>query len=477
MKRDRAIGERIDSTIPGRLDALKWSPWHARVVLALGITWILDGLEASLVANLGPTLQDSRTLGLTSAEVGFASSVYLVGQVLGALVFGHLTDRSGRKKLFLVTLALYLAATAASGLSPTFSTFLIFRFLAGAGIGGEYSAINSAIDELVPARLRGRIDLAINGSYWIGVAAGALLTLFLLDPSRVPPALGWRIAFGFGSILGLVILFVRRHVPESPRWLLMHGFEAEAEKTMTLIEKHAGAEIAGAHETAKITPKITAVSVTGTVGFGHVFRALFVKHRSRAVLALALMLAQSFLYNAIFFSYGLILKNFHHVRADRVGLYMIPFAVGNFLGPLMLGPLFDRWGRRIMIPATYALSGILLVATGALFVSGELDAVSQTASWCFVFFFASSAASSAYLTVSELFPIELRGMVIAVFYSAATAVGAFAPSLFGKIAGDKSPMLLFEGYVFAALLMIGAAIIARIYGVDSEGKSLEEINA
>ncbi len=446
-------------------------------MLALGITWILDGLEASLVANLGPTLQDARTLGLTAAEVGFASSIYLVGQVLGALIFGHLTDRSGRKKLFLVTLALYLAATAASGLAPTFGVFLIFRFLAGAGIGGEYSAINSAIDELVPARLRGRIDLAINGSYWIGVGAGALLTLFLLDPSRVPPAFGWRIAFGFGSILGLAILFVRRHVPESPRWLLMHGYEAEAEKTMALIEKNAGAKKFASANDAHETPKMTQVSVTGTVGFRHVFRALFVKHRSRAMLALALMLAQSFLYNAIFFSYGLILQNFHGVRADRVGLYMIPFAIGNFLGPLVLGPLFDRLGRRIMIPATYALSGILLTATGALFVCGKLDAISQTASWCVVFFFASSAASSAYLTVSELFPIELRGMVIAVFYSAATSVGAFAPSLFGKIAGDKSPVLLFEGYLFASALMIGAAIIARLYGVDSEGKSLEEINS
>ena len=473
MNRDREIGARIDSTIPGRLDGLAWSSWHTRVVLALGITWILDGLEASLVANLGPTLQDSRTLGLTATEVGIASSVYLVGQVLGALVFGHLTDRSGRKKLFLVTLALYLAATAASGLSPTFSIFLGFRFLAGAGIGGEYSAINSAIDELVPARLRGRIDLAINGTYWIGVAAGALLTLVLLDPARIPPALGWRIAFGFGSILGLAILFVRRDVPESPRWLLMHGYEAEAEKTMAQIEKSAGVHARDAHEAAKIT----VVSVTGTVGFGHVFRTLFVKHRKRAVLALALMLAQSFLYNAIFFSYGLILQNFHHVRADRVGLYMVPFAVGNFLGPLLLGPLFDRWGRRIMIPATYALSGILLTATGALFLFGELDAISQTASWCVVFFFASSAASSAYLTVSELFPIELRGMVIAVFYAAATSIGAFAPSLFGKIAGDRSPLLLFEGYVLASALMIGAAIVARVYGVDSEGKSLEEINA
>jgi len=468
MNRDRTVGAKVDSTVPIRLDALSWSRWHTRVVLALGITWILDGLEASLVANLGPTLQDPRTLGLTAAKVGIASSVYLVGQVIGALLFGHLTDRLGRKRLFLVTLAIYLAATAASGLSPTFGVFLVFRFIAGTGIGGEYSAINSAIDELVPARLRGRVDLAINGSYWIGVGAGAILTMILLDPARIDPAIGWRVAFGFGSILGLAILFVRRDVPESPRWLLMHGYESEAEKVMAEIEAKAGA-------TSGLGTRSVAIMVTGTVGFRHLFRVLFVKHRRRAILALVLMLAQSFLYNAIFFSYGLILQNFHGVKPDRVGLYMIPFAVGNFLGPLLLGPLFDRWGRRIMIPATYGLSGILLTATGALFLAGKLDAISQTAAWCVVFFFASSAASSAYLTVSELFPVELRGMVIAVFYAAATSVGAFAPSLFGKIAGDKSPLLLFEGYAFASALMIGAAIVARLYGVDSEGKSLEEL--
>ena len=461
----------LSSTVPARLDALAWSKWHTRVVVALGITWILDGLEASLVANLGPTLQDPHALGLKAEEVGFASSVYLVGQVLGALVFGHLTDRLGRKKLFLVTLALYLGATAASGLAPSFAIFLVCRFFAGCGIGGEYSAINSAIDELVPARLRGRVDLAINGSYWVGVGAGALLTLVLLDPNRVPPAIGWRIAFGFGSVLGLVILLVRRDVPESPRWLLMHGREEEAEKTMREIEDHAGVD------RSKIEKREVRVPVMGTVGFTHLFRTLFVHHRTRAILVLCLMLAQAFLYNAIFFSYGLILTNFHGVRADHVGLYMLPFAVGKFVGPVVLGPLFDRWGRRIMIPATYGLSGVLLVLTGFLFVRGDLDAITQTIAWCVVFFFASSAASAAYLTVSELFPVELRGMVIAVFYAAATSVGAFAPSIFGKIAGAKDPMLLFEGYALASALMIGAAIVARIWGVDSEGKSLEELNS
>ena len=460
----------IESSVPARLDALAWSRWHARVVLALGITWILDGLEASLVSNLGPILQDPRTLGLTAGQVGLASSIYLVGQVLGALVFGHLTDRLGRKKLFLVTLYLYLTATAVSGLSRSLWQFLFFRFFAGCGIGGEYSAINSAIDELVPARLRGRIDLAINGSYWVGVGAGAILTLFLLDPARVAPSIGWRLAFGFGAILGLAILWVRRDVPESPRWLLMHGFEKEAEDTMKSIERAAGISEQVVHRKIR-------VPVMGSVRFAHLFRTLFVRHRRRAILVLSLMLAQAFLYNAIFFSYGLILTNFHGVRPDRVGLYMLPFAVGNFLGPLMLGPLFDRLGRRIMITMTYGLSGILLTLTGALFLGGWLDAMTQTVAWCVVFFFASSAASSAYLTVSELFPVELRGMVIAVFYAAATMVGAFAPSMFGRIAGSGDPKLLFEGYALASAMMIGAAVVARIYGVDSECKSLEELNA
>ncbi len=464
------MSEIIRSNVPPRLDALEWSRWHVRVVVALGITWILDGLEASLVANLGPALEDHRTLGLRAAQVGFASSAYLVGQVVGALGFGRLTDEHGRKRLFLVTLGLYLAATAASGAAPTFGVFLIFRFLAGAGIGGEYSAINSAIDELVPARLRGRVDLAINGSYWVGVGAGAVLTLFLLDPARVPVWLGWRLAFGLGAVLGLVILFVRREVPESPRWLLLHGCVEEAERTMSAIERAAGQAARGERSTVD-------VRVTGAASVKHLLETLFVRHRRRALLGVALMLSQAFLYNAIFFSYGLILNKFDGVAPRHVGLYMIPFAIGNFAGPIVLGHLFDRWGRRAMIPATYAISGVLLVLTGAAFAAGWLDAVTQTASWCAVFFFASAAASSAYLTVSELFGVELRGMVIAVFYACGTLAGAAAPSLFGHFVDSNDPMRLFEGYVIAACLMLGAAIIARIYGVASEGRSLEELSA
>lgn len=466
---EATVGDVIHSDIPPRLDALGWSRWHRRVVIALGITWILDGLEASLVANLAPTLRHADTFGLTGGEIGFANTIYLVGQVLGALVFGHLTDRLGRKRLFLVTIGLYLAATAASGLAPTFGVFLVLRFFAGAGIGGEYSAINSAIDELVPARIRGQIDLAINGSYWIGVALGAALTLVLLDPHLVPVSLGWRLAFGFGAVLGLSILVIRRDVPESPRWLLNHGHVTAAQETMLHIETRVGAP-AGAFEPV-------AVRVFGPVGLRHLVRTLFVRYRRRAILGASLMLAQAFFYNAIFFSYALILERFHHVDAEDVGLYIVPFALGNFLGPVLLGRRFDRWGRRLMIPVTYALSAVLLMATGAMFVAGWLDAVTQTIAWSVVFFVASAAASSAYLTVSELFPVELRGMAIAVFYAFGTLVGAFAPTLFGVIVESGDPLRLLAGYGLASGLMLGAAVVARIYGVDAEGKSLEALTA
>jgi MFS family permease len=464
---DVPVGSKVKTDIPLRLDALGWSRWHQRMVIALGITWILDGLEASLVANLAPSLQSSATLGLTGGEIGFANTVYLVGQVLGALVFGHLTDRLGRKRLFLVTLALYLAATAASGLSPNYAVFLVLRLFAGAGIGGEYSAINSAIDELVPARIRGQIDLAINGSYWIGVAGGAGVTLVLLDPALVPLHIGWRAAFFLGAVLGLAILFVRRDMPESPRWLLMHGHVKEAEQTLAHIEHRVGAP-AGAFEPIE-------VHVHGAVGLKHLLHTLFYKYPRRTVLGLVLMLSQAFLYNSIFFSYGLILEKFHHVAADDVGLYILPFAAGNFLGPVVLGRLFDRWGRRVMIPATYAASGILLLGTGGLFLAGALDATTQTLAWSAVFFVASAAASSAYLTVSELFPVELRGMAIAVFYAVGTLAGAVAPTVFGKIVDTGDPMNLFAGYALSAGLMLAAAVVARVLGVAAECKSLEAL--
>jgi MFS family permease len=469
VKPDVAPGAWIETDVPARLDALQWSRWHRRIVIALGVTWILDGLEASLIANLGPSLRDPRTLGLSAAQIGLSNSAYLVGQVLGALLFGHLTDRFGRKRLFLVTLTLYLAATALSGLAQSFAVFVGFRALAGAGIGGEYSAVNSAIDELIPARVRGRVDLGINGSYWVGVGLGALVTLLLLNPSWIPLSLGWRLVFATGSLLGLAILLVRRHVPESPRWYLMHGHVKRARATLEAIEL----EVLGRDVRPKLEP--IRLRVSGSVGLRYLLRTLFVRYPRRTVLGLSLMLSQAFLYNSIFFSYGLILERFHGVAAEQVGLYIVPFAVGNFLGPLLLGPLFDQIGRRAMIPLTYAGSGILLLATGALFVSGALTAVSQTVSWCLVFFVASAAASSAYLTVSELFPVELRGMAIALFYSFATLVGAGAPALFGAIVDTGEKGKLFAGYALASAMMLGAAVVARLFGVAAEGRSLEAI--
>jgi MFS family permease len=469
---DAPRGTLFETDVPTRLDALRWSRWHRRIVVALGITWILDGLEASLVANLGPTLMNVRTLGLSAAAVGLANSFYLIGQVVGALVFGFLTDRWGRKRLFLVTLGLYLGATGLSGAAPTFAAFIVLRFFAGMGIGGEYSAMNSAIDELVPARLRGQIDLAINGSYWVGVALGAGLTLILLNPHVFPITLGWRLAFGLGALLGLGVLVLRKTLPESPRWFLMHGFLRQAETTMDRIELDAQGRLTDAHLRVKV-----ALVVTGTTTLVDVVRTVFVSHRRRALLGLAMMVAQAFFYNAIFFSYGVILERFHGVDAARIGLYAIPFAIGNFMGPILLGPLFDRIGRRVMIPLTYALSAVLLTATGALFVSGRLDATSQTAAWCGTFFFASSAASSAYLTVSELFPVHVRGIAIAIFYAIATLAGAGAPLIFGAIVDAADPRGVFAGYIFASALMMGAAVIARVFGIASEGRPLEDLSS
>ena len=466
-------GSWVESDLPPRLDALRWSGWHRRVVLALGITWILDGLEASLIANLAPTLQDARTMALSGAEVGFANTAYLVGQVVGALVFGHLTDRIGRKRLFLITLGLYLVATALSGLAPTFGVFVVFRALAGAGIGGEYSAINSAIDELIPARLRGQVDLGINGSYWVGVALGASLSLVVLDPRVLPIEAGWRVAFGLGAILGVAIVVVRRHLPESPRWLLSHGRVVDATAIVERIE----AEVHGPDFDARIEITRVRVEVTGPVGLRRLVRTLVRRYPRRTVLGLVLMISQAFLYNSIFFSYGLILQRFHGVAADDVGLYILPFAVGNFLGPLLLGRRFDLLGRRVMIPFTYAMSGLLLLATGGLFLAGLLDALTQTIAWSVVFFFASAAASSAYLTVSEVFPVELRGMAIAVFYAVGTLAGAFAPTLFGAIVDTGEPTRLFWGYALSASMMLAAAVVARRFGVDAERRSLEEVCA
>lgn len=463
-----AVGEIIRTEVPRRLDRLKWSRWHTTFTLALGITWLLDGLEGSIVANLGPVLTEKATLGLHDAQVGQANSAYLVGQVLGAIGFGWLTDRFGRKLLFLVTLGVYLGGTFASGLSWDFYSFAVFRFIAGIGIGGEYAAVNSAIDELIPARVRGHVDLGVNATAWLGTGIGAALSLVVMNPAIVPQHIGWRAAFTVGALLGLVILYLRRHLPESPRWLLTHGRVEEANAVVRLIEEKAG----GQHPAAEPVE----IRVTGVVGFKRVLVAVFGEQRRRALLGFILMSSQAFFYNGIFFTYALVLSRYYGVPGASVGWYMIPFAAGNFLGPVLLGRLFDTVGRRIMISATYGISGLLLAASGYAFVQGWLDATTQTICWCVIFFFASSAASSAYLTVSELFPVELRAMAIALFYAIATCVGALAPSIFGAIIESGRRDALAIGYAATGALMVIAAVAAIVLGEDAEGKTLEELN-
>ena len=459
--------------VPARLDRLPWSSFHRLVVAALGITWILDGLEVTLAGSVAAALQTSPRLNLTAEQVGLTGSAYLIGAVLGSLFFGHLTDRLGRKKLFNVTLGVYLAATAATAFSWNFESFLFFRFLTGAGIGGEYSAINSAIQELIPARLRGRIDLAINGSFWLGAAGGALVSVPLLDPELVGPDLGWRLAFGSGAVLGLVIIFLRRYLPESPRWLMIHGREGEARKVMDGIEARV---MAGGHP---VLPPFTPTLLLGDphrLTLASVARTLLKHYPSRTVLGLVLMASQAFVYNAIFFTYALVLTKFYGIAADRVGLYILPFALGNFLGPVLLGPLFDTFGRKPMIAATYALAGILLAVTGQLFEMGVLTATTQTAMWSVVFFFASAAASAAYLTVGECFPLEVRALTIALFYAFGTLIGGVGgPWLFGVLIEGGNRSNIVYGYFLGAALMIIAAVVEMRLGVAAECKSLEDV--
>ena len=457
--------------IPHRLDALPWSRWHWRVVLALGITWILDGLEVTIVGAIGPSLQRPEALGLSASQIGYSASAYLGGAVIGALWFGRLADRHGRKKLFLVTLAVYLLATLATAFTWNFTSFVLCRFVTGIGIGGEYAAINSAIDELIPARVRGRVSLAINGSFWVGAALGAAAAVVLLDPRWLGPALGWRAAFGIGAVMGIAILLVRRHLPESPRWLVTHGREAQALATVRAIED----EIGRHHPRDAQLPKV-GVGLRPPPSLREIVRVLLAHHRRRTVLGLTLMIAQAFFYNAIFFTYALVLTRFYGIADARVGLFIVPFAIGNFLGPLILGPLFDRIGRRRMIAATYALSGITLLVTAYGFVQGWLDATTQTLAWSLVFFLASAAASSAYLTVSEIFPLEMRGLAIAVFYAVGTGIGGFvAPALFGLLIETHSRAAVAAGYAVGALLVLIAAAVAWKLGVDAERRSLESI--
>jgi MFS family permease len=463
----------IETSIPARLDSLRWSGFHTRVVMALGITWILDGLEVTLAGALSGALKESPRLHFTNFDVGFSNSAYLAGAVLGALGFGWLTDRIGRKKLFFITLALYLAATAATALSWNVASYALFRFLTGAGIGGEYTAINSTIQELVPARYRGWTDLLINGSFWIGAAMGAVSAIVLLDPHLIGPDLGWRLAYLTGACLGLVVFVMRMWIPESPRWLMIHGRPDQAHAIVDDIERSVTGNVQDPRQHA--WPKVK-LQMRDHTPLREVAHTLFWLYRQRALVGLALMTAQAFFYNAIFFTFALVLTDFFGIASNQVGWYILPFAAGNFLGPLLLGRLFDTLGRRAMITFTYGISGVLLAASGYLFSIGALSAQTQTIAWMVIFFFASPAASSAYLTVSETFPLEVRALAIALFYAVGTGIGGVVgPALFGALIDTGSRNSVFAGYLLGSGLMIGAAVIAWRYCIAAERQPLESV--
>ncbi len=462
----------FETDVPARLDRLPWSRFHLLIVVALGITWVLDGLEVTIVGSIGPMLQDKSALGLTVQEISALASAYIGGAVAGALIFGWLTDRYGRRIIFYITLSFYIVGVLASACAWNALSLGIFRVITGLGIGGEYAAINSAIDELIPARLRGRIGLIVNGSYWGGAAIGAAASLLLLSGRMVSPGLGWRLGFGVGGVLGLGVLLLRGFVPESPRWLVTHGRLDEAEKTVREVEERVAQDTGQALPPAKGRLKVHPQKV---FGFGVILRAMLGQYRARAFLVLSLMVAQAFLFNAVFFTYSLVLSDAYHVPAKSVGAYILPLALGNLFGPVLLGPLFDTIGRRFMITATYALAGVLLIATAWAFHAGLFSAWTQTAAWISIFFFASAAASSAYLTVSEIFPLETRALAIALFYALGTLIGGvFAPLIFGQLIGASVGAVAY-GYAGAAALMLLAAAVEARLGIDAEGKSLEEI--
>jgi MFS family permease len=468
----------VRSLVPARMDRLPWTGFHRLVIVGLGVSWILDGLEIQVVSLVSGPLTDPRTLNLTTGQVGFLGSMYLIGEVVGALFFGRLADKLGRKRLFVVTLGIYLAGSGLGGLAWDYWSLLVCRFIAGTGIGGEYTAINAAIDELIPSRYRGRVDIAVNGTYWAGAAIGSALGLYLFS-SHVPINWGWRIGFFIGPVLGLFVIFVRRAIPESPRWLMTHGRNDEAERVVDEIEerlRQQGVDLEPVDER-----KALEVTESPRLGVMELSRVFFGKYPRRSFVGFTMMVTQAFLYNSIFFSYALVLKVFYKIPAGHIPYFFFPFAVGNFLGPLILGPLFDTVGRRKMIFATYGLSGILLYVSAYLFHQGSLTATTQTIFWCVIFFFASAGASSAYLTVSETFPLELRGQAISYFFALSQgAGGVIAPWLFGHLIGGAhnthvhaGPLTI--GYVIGASIMLLGGVVALFFGVDAERQSLEDI--
>jgi MFS family permease len=465
----------VRSQVPFRLDRLPWSAWHWTVVIGLGITWVLDGLEVTIVGNIAPTLKSTAGLHLSDLQFTASASGYLVGAAVGALFFGYLTDRFGRKKLFLVTLGWYVVLTAATAFSWNAESFLVFRVLTGFGLGGEYAAINSAIDELIPAQRRGVVDLAINGTWWLGTILASLGSIVLLNPHLVNQAYGWRFAFGLGIVLAVAMLFVRRNVPESPRWLLTHGRAAEAETIVGSIETRV-AQSTGAALTAIGANATIAIDQLHRVTLLSVLRTMLVRYPKRTFAALMLMCTQAFIYNAFTFTQGLILGTYFQVPDWAIPYYYLPFAIGNLAGPLLLGHFFDTVGRKTMIASTYILSGVLLYATGLLFAHHLLTAATVTLCWMIVFFFASAGASAAYLTASEIFPMETRALAIAIVFAVGTLVGgAYAPTFFGALIATRSVPSIVFGYSVAAVIMLAGGLTEIFFGVNAERRTLEDI--
>ncbi|MBF4583396.1 MFS transporter [Curtobacterium sp. VKM Ac-2865] len=461
----------VRSLVPARMDRLPWTRFHWSIVVGLGISWVLDGLEIQIVSNAG----FQADLGLSTQEVTTLGTIYLFGQVFGALVFGRMSDRLGRRKLFILTLAIYLIGSGIAGFAQDFWFLAVFRFIAGLGIGGEYAAINSAIDELIPAKYRGHVDIAINGTYWGGAALGAFANIYLLDTAYFAENIGWRIGFFLGPVLGIAIIFLRRHIPESPRWLMTHGRQEEAEATVARIEAEVERESGKPLEKVDESKAMT-VTPMDKVSLRTVAKVLIMQYPKRTLVGATMMITQAFLYNAIFFTYALVLTNFFGLKTSETAVYFFPFAIGNLLGPLVLGRLFDTWGRRQMIFSTYLISGLVLAVSAFLFQADAISATVQVVFWCISFFFASAGASSAYLTVSEIFPLELRSQAISYFFALAQVFGAIAPTIYGALIGDGSSREpLFWGYLLGAGIMILGGIVALIFGVDAARKGLEDV--
>jgi MFS family permease len=469
-----AQNKTIETDIPARLDRLPWSRWHVRIITALGTSWLLDGLEVTMVGSLSGILESRSGLQLTDPQVTGAATTYLAGAVLGALIFGYLTDRLGRRKLFLVTLATYSIATIASAFSWGVFSFSIFRFFTGIGIGGEYAAINSAVDELIPGKVRGTVDLVVNGTFWLGATVGSFAAMYLLS-GHMPQNTGWRYAFGIGGSLGILVLILRLFVPESPRWLMLRGHEDEANKIVSDIESRSSHGDPG-----KLPPpqgEKLKITVRDHTPLGEIFKNMAGDNRQRSILALVLMVAQSFFFNAVFFSYALVVKKFYHVSDRELPMHLLPFAIASFLGPMVLGRLYDKIGRKPMITASYGLAGLLLAAILFPFAHGTLGPRGLGICFSVIFFIASSAASAAYLTVSEIFPLEIRAFAIAIFYALGTLIGGVgAPLLFGILIASGSRIHVSMGYALGAFLMIGGAICEHFIGVEAAGKSLESIS-